>query len=929
MKSLFFCIAVFFILAIQPSSFARESLFVPGNCAQDSLDAVVEDSSYMFYISRVADGDHIFRKPTNAQVIVGSTNFNSGMINDPMGLIESRVAGLTTVKPGGNPNELYETRIRGLSSILGSTAPLVIIDGVLDADLQSLDPGDVESFEILKDVAATAFYGIRGANGVVLIRTKRGQSGDLRLSYNTYFNAENAIRRNDNMSGEEFVSLSNDLGIDYNRFGADTDWYDEILQTGLSQVHNLSVSGGSGQTDYYISMNYRCVDGTLKSSGFNRFNTRFNLNHRSLNDKLTIGINFGATFNQAELSNSDAFKYAAIYNPTAPVRSDDQQYEIYDGYFQQVLFDFYNPVAMIEQNTHNGGDKWWNAQLMGTYEIFSSLDFHLSYAYQTASNLENHYFSKYSFGTGLNRNGLAEKEVHDTYNQMINTSFVWNPDLQQTNLTVMAGYAYQEFINEGFMVNGGDFITDAYTYNRLNAANDFDNGLGFINSYKNSNKIIGFYGSAIFDWKQTYFLSVVGRYDGSSRFGADEKYGFYPGVSAGVDLAQIITLDILDLFKIRLGTGRSGQGFAQSNLSQDLVDEGWGHFFYGSDFTPFYSLINQKDESLKAPSKTEINIGVDFQLWQGRVYGSFDYYSNSIKDLLMERNVATPPNLVRQKWLNIGELKNNGWELSVSGVAVKTNSILYEPSLIMSKYIDNSTGSLSDAENGFGERFLDIGGFWGNSQVVYVAENSPIGDYWGYEYEGISEDGNWIHKDLNDDGEIRFEDKRKIANGMPKFELGFGNTLKYRSWDVNLFFKGVFGYDLLSQYKLRYGYPNIVTSYNPSKTAVDFKNANGTYLTSYSGPYSTCHVEKGNYFKLANFNIGYNFNLAETSVVRGLRLYLMGQNLFVLTNYSGSDPEARYNSDVSYDLSQLAPGFEPVNSWLMTRSFALGLRATF
>jgi len=856
----------------------------------------------------------------------GANDFNQGHIYDPLGLAEGRVAGLSITKPGDDPNTKYDARIRGLSNIHGNTMPLIVVDGYLDASLENVDPADIESMTVLKDAAATAFYGIRGANGVILISTKQGGYNNNFVTYNASMNVENAIRRQPAMNRDEYLAFSNELDFaQATDLGYDTDWYDEILQTAISQAHNLSVSGGNLTRKYYGSVNYRGVDGVLANSGFDRLSTRFNVEQKALKDKLTLNLGVAGTMNHSEYGNSEAFHYAPVYNPTAPVRSDDPAYNVWDGYFQQILFAYYNPVALVNQTENDGKYSLFNIRLRGNYALTDNLSVNASYSLQSAGESHNRYISKYSLGDGINRNGLAFKSSDSHNNQLVEAGFKWNDWFDFGDFTIESGYSYQEFVNEGFYAEGGDFITDAYTYNSLAAANDFKSGLGNVGSYKNSTKIIGWHGRVNYSWKERLFLNVVGRYDGSTMFGENVKNGFYQGISAGVDFARFMEYSsFLEILKLRVGYGKSGQTIDSNYRSLTLMGQSNYSIFYNGTYMPSYSMDNVAYPDLKASAKTEINIGVDFN-FKSIVDGSLDYYTNTISDLVWPWSQPEYP--YAAYWYNSGELHNSGLELNLNAYLFQDKKITWFPSIILTNYFNTSLGTFSDPEKGlnFQERHYLYPAGPGSSEFgkIIVQENEKIGNFYGLTYEGISETGNWLFEDLNNDQIISSEDQRIIGNAMPKVELGFGNYLTCDHWDLSVFFKGIFGYDMVNEYRATYGVPRNVTSYNVPRTVKEMMSDNGEYLRDWA-KFSSYYLEKGNYFKLDNFSLGYNVNLSAKSTIRDLRIYLTGNNVFVITSYSGSDPEIRY-SDSRFEYNPLAPGMERMSEWLMTRSFALGV----
>lgn len=871
---------------------------------------------------------------TSAVASVKEEDFNDGNVQSPEGLLQGKVAGLTITRPGGNPNGGYNIRLRGLSTLGDNTQPLIVIDGVIGASLDNVDPSDIASMDVLKDASAGAIYGTRGASGVIIVTTKTGKAGKMVVDYNGYVNFESPYRFQPVLSASEWRKFSSEVGLGTD-YGSSTDWFDEITDNAISQVHNVAVSGGNSSTTYRMSFNYRDVPGVALNTGFNRINSRINLIHKALNDRLTLSMNLGGTWGTSQYGYDDAFRYATIYNPTAPVRSADPEFDKYGGYFEQVLFDYYNPVSILEQNTNDGTNKRVNLYIRGAYEIVDNLIFDMFYSLQTESDVRSSYRASTSFWTGRDRTGLARKSYDDRFNQLFETTLRWTGDLSNGTIDVVGGYSYQDFTNEGFYAEGGDYITDQFGYNRLSAALDFNNGLGDINSYKNTNKLVAYFGRINFNWNQTWFLSASGRYEGSSRFGENNKWGFFPAVSGGVELANFINSSSVNNLKFRISYGETGNNLANSYLSIQRLGPG-SNFLVNGEWVPSYGPVSNANPDLRWEVKKETNIGVDYAFFNDRLYGAVDYYTRKTEDLLQNVTVPVPPNLFNRTWTNVGELKNSGLEVLVNWKAVENSNFTYTPSLAFTSYLKNEIVSLSDSARGIQYGIRDIANMGSpgqnNTPMIRVEEGLPIGQIWGLIYEGIADNGDWVHKDVNGDGEISNADRAVIGNGLPNVEIGFGNAFTFGNWDANLFFRGVFGHDLVNSYRAFYEVPNVIGSYNVIETARELKGSNGTLLNTSQGTFSSLHVENASYLSLNNFSIGYNFDLSQGSAFRKIRVYAMGNNLFVITGYKGSDPEVRYadNAEDNADnANPLAPGIDRRNTWYMTRSFALGIKLEF
>ncbi|MCX6302341.1 MAG: SusC/RagA family TonB-linked outer membrane protein [Bacteroidia bacterium] len=880
---------------------------------------------------------------TSAISSVKSDEFNKGNLNTPEQLIVGKVAGLSVSKAGGDPNGGYTIRLRGLSTIGANTQPLVVIDGVVGGSLENVDPNDIESMSVLKDGSAASIYGTRGSSGVILVTTKQGKKGTSVIEYNVYGTAEMVAKNYPVMTATEWRALKTEINQEYSNtigtdFGESTDWFKEIEQTALTQVHNLSLSGGTDKSNYRASINYHNGEGVMRTTGFKQLNGRINLTQKALNDKLTFDVNLGATQRESQYGFPAAFRYATQYNPTAPVKSDDALYDKYDGYFQQVLFDYYNPVAILELNKNDGQSRMMNLSLKGAYEIIKGLTLDAFYAIQSSDDLGGTYYDKNDYWGGMNRTGLASRSANSSFSRLFESTAHWTGDVTAgTNLTVLGGYSYQDFTYEGFYAEGGDFLTDNFTYNNLNAALDFKNGKGTITSYKNDHKLIAFFGRVNLNINSTWFLTASARYEGSSRFGADSKWGIFPSIGGGVDLSRLVNLSFVDNLKLRASYGVTGAEPPSSYLSLLRMGPS-GNFFYNGAFVPGYSPVSNANTDLKWEKKGEIDAGFDFALFKSRVSGAFDFYTRTTTDLLWQYGVPVPPNLYNQAWMNLGKLKSSGLELTLTWHAVEKQDFSYSVTVTPSYSLGNTLVSLSGTFNGadlsYGVQDLGDMGSPGQNQtpLTRVEEGKPLGQILTYVYEGIDDDGKFIFKDVDGDGSIGASDRTVTGNGLPKFQTGFGNTLNYKNWDLNVFFRGVFGHDLINSFRGFFEVPNYITSYNLPNSTTDMRSSTGKLLNVSSGTLSSKDVENADFVSLDNMSVGYNFNLPKSGQFSKIRVYLGGNNLFYITKYKGVDPNPRY-TDSATDLgtygSTLVPGVDRRSEWFRTRSVTFGANFVF
>ena len=907
--------------------------------AQTTLDVVLVPAlSTLNEVVVVGYGTQKKREVTSSIATVKSDEFVKGSIQDPVQLIQGKVAGLAISRPGGDPNGAYDIRLRGMSTIGANIGPLIVIDGVIGGSLDNVDPNDIESINVLKDGSAAAIYGTRGSSGVILVTTKKGRKGTATIEYNVYGTAEMVAKNTDVMNATEWRALSKETGLGKD-FGANTDWFKAIEQTAFTQVHNLSMSGGSDKTSYRASVNYHDNQGIMINTGFKQLNGRINISQKALNDKLTIDLNLGATEKDRQLGFTDAFKYATIYNPTAPIRSTDAAYTQYDGYFQQVLFDYANPVMIAEKDKNEAKNRLLDLSLKGSYEIVKGLVVDASYSTETSGNLQGQYYDKNDVYVGNSRTGLANRTEDNSVSRLFESTVHYLGDVTpDININAVVGYSYQDFTYEGFHAEGGNFLTDDFSFNNLSAALDFKNGKGTITSYKNSNKLIGFVGRLNLNIKSMYFISASARYEGSSRFGSANKWGLFPALSGGVDLSKLIDVSFIDNLKIRANYGVTGNQPIDSYLSILRLGPS-GNFFYNGAFVPSYSPTSNANPDLKWERTGQFDAGLDFSLFKSTLSGTFDFYTKTTTDLLWPFEVPVPPNLFTTAEVNIGKLRSSGIELTLNYNVIKKGDFNYAVTLTPSYNLENTLVSLSGTYNGskltYGQKDLSDMGSPGQNQVplTRVEEGKPIGQLLALVFNGIDEAGNMTFVNENKDGTIDQADRRVIANGLPKFLMGFGNVVTYKNWDLNVFFRGVFGHHLVNSFRGFYEVPDMITSYNLPKTATDMRNpTTKTLLNVSSGTLSSKDIENASFVSLDNLSLGYNFTLPKTSQFSKIRLYLAGNNLFYITKYKGVDPNPRYvdsATDMGTYNSPLVPGIDRRNTWFRTRSITFGANFVF
>ncbi len=896
---------------------------------RSEVDVTLSAGQELEEVVVVGYGTQKSKEVTSAITSVKEEDFNKGNVTNPAQLLQGKVAGLSISRPGANPNGGFNIRLRGLSTVGANTQPLVVIDGIIGADLSTVDPNDIASIDVLKDGSAAAIYGTRGASGVILITTKKGKEGTAQIDYNGFVTADIVTNTVDVLSADEYRNFAGGSNGDLTGtdLGSNTDWFDEITQTGISQTHNLSLSGGSASTSYRVSMNYRDNEGTAVNTGFEQLNARINLQQKALNDRLRVTFNVSGTTRDEQRGFDQAFRYATIYNPTAPIRDDKPEFDIYDGYFQQVLFDYFNPVAILEQNRNDAERKLVLANIRGDYEIIDGLTISANYSVERTNEIEGRYYDRNSFWVGRDRNGQAEVRNDESQTELFQSTAEYVQEFGGLTFKALGGYEFQEFTFQGSGINNGNFLTDAFSFHNIGAGLDDDNGLAGIFTYKNNYRLIAFFGRVNFNFQDNYFLTASLRREGSSRFGEGNQWGWFPAVSGGVTLSNLLDIPGVDNLKIRGGYGVTGNIPGESYLALQRFGS-TGNFLVNGQWVPRFGPVSNPNPDLKWETKEDISVGVDFAFMDYKLTGSLDFYTTTTNDLILPFDVPSPPNLFSSTFVNVGELQNTGLEAVFNYNVVSTPDFTWTTSLNGTWYITNDIVSLSTDDFDFGG-VRDIANLGSPGQngtpLIRIEEGAPIGQIWGLEYVGVSEDGQWIHADTNGDGTVDDqEDRTVIGGGLPDGQLGWNNTFTFGNFDFSFFIDGVFGHDLVNTFRAFYEAPEAINSYNILSSTV----GSDVQRLAAAPKFSSLHVEDASFIRLNNTTLGYSFDMPAGGSFRKLRLYVTGERLFYITDYLGVDPEPRF-SDGGGTFGPLAPGIDRRNTWYRTAAVTFGLQFGF
>lgn len=879
---------------------------------------------------------------TGSIATVKSEDFVQGVISDPITLITGKVAGLAVTRPGGSdPNADSDFSLRGAVSREGSSKPLIVIDGVPGGDLRTIAPQDIESIDVLKDGSAAAIYGSRATGGVILVTTKRGKNGPARVAYSGYVSTDVISRKYDMLDAEQYRAVAKVTGREANDMGADTDWFDELTRTPTSHGHNLSVSGGTGKTDYYASVNYQDYQGMDISSSRKFVNGTLRLNTKALSDKLDFGIMLTNSFDTKSFADYYGFGQALNMNPTFPVTNPDGTFFEAPQIAQGSLW---NPVANTRYNTNDSKEKRFLSTVNLSYAFTDNLSARLSYSYTSQDFLNGKYTDNrllYMQQSGIN--GQAERNQSNNTDNVFEGIIDYQKQLGSHNLNVLVGYSYQNIFEEGFGAGNNNFNTNAFLYYNLGAGSALNNlspnfrrdGV-FVDSYANERTLLAYFGRVIYDYNEKYLLNVSVRREGASVLGADNKWGNFVGVSGGWILTKedfMGNASLVQNLKLRAGYGVTGN---QEGLSpyQSLATVGpypWKsmYAFYGTPDNPSwimpYGPTINPNSGLMWETKNEFNAGVDFVLLN-KISGSIDYYDRRIKNLIGSYTAQLPPNIFDYIYANAGEMRNSGVELLLEAQIVKKEKFNWNATFVGSQNTNKIVSVSSDQFFGSSQPVTDIGLGYG-AEVQNLAEGQSISAFYGKKFAGFTDDGKWLFYNKAGEAvgvsEVGDDDYQFLGNGIPRYNLGLTNTFTYGRFDASIFIRSALDFQVLNSKRIFHGNVNNFGSTNMLVSELDWVSdadypTTGRPVPKHTGEqtFSDYYLEKGDYLKIDNVTVGYTFP------VYNLRVYASALNLAVLTGYSGMDPELGVSPFSG-------PGVEFRDYFPRTRTFTLGLSANF
>lgn len=875
---------------------------------------------------------------TSSITTIQSSDLNQGVYTSPAQLLQGKVPGLT-VSNSGDPNAAPSITLRGASTLRTGAAmePYYIVDGVPGVDLSLVATDDIESIDILRDATATAIYGSKAANGVIIVTTKHGHAGTARVTYNGYMAVESVSKNLDLASAADLRTYAANNGFELtNDMGANVDWQKEVQRTGISHNHNLAVSGGNARSGYNVSLNYLNHEGIIRSSEMERFGARALAHSKVLKDhlQLSLGVNASQTTKKGietqeqGISVTDAMVY---YSPCQAVRNDDGTWTESTSTTQ-----YYNPLSMINEDTRQ--TVYRRMQLTGKADLnlLKDLTWTAQYSYMYDQNVLSEYHSTKS--QIVKNNGQATRSTYMNNKEVFETFANYNHSFPGYHrVGAMIGYSWEQTNqDDGFGLTVKDFYNDAVKYYNLSYANKIDGMDGVESGAESTLRMISFYGRLNYSYASRYNFQATLRRDGSSAFGKNNRWATFPSVSAAWRIGEeefIRNLGIFSDLKLRVGYGVSGNslGFDAYSARRTYGVSGWFQYTDENGVTTdkhTLAATNNANPDLKWERTGMFNIGVDFGFFNSRLTGTIEYYDKRTSDLIYYYPVSTNRYPYGTMTANVGDISNRGIELTINAIPVQNDDWQWTTTLNLS-HNRNRVEKLSNAA--FSVKYQDLGYPWiaGNTNVAVqrLMEGCPIGQFYTYEFAGHDENGIsqfWVYDPATGKrtGEKTIKpedtDRTKTGSAQPKLTLGWTNNLSYKNWTLNLFFQGMFGNKIFNALRAQY---NSVTLIKQGKNVLREALTNQNYGDVNSQSPSDRYIENGSFMRLSSMTLSYNFGKLK-GWVDNLSVYATCNNVFTLTSYKGADPEV--------SLGGLTPGIDWRKDYYPhTRTFMFGMKVSF
>lgn len=874
---------------------------------------------------------------TSAISHVSEKDFLTVSSPDPKMLIQGKVPGVSITNTGaGDPNNMAGIQIRGVSSRSAGLGPLIVIDGVPGGDLSNVNVNDIASFDILKDGAASAIYGTRGSNGVVVVTTKKGsKDGAVHTSYSATLSWDKAKKELDMMSAQDYRDVRlgwGDRGVD---LGGNLDWLDAVTRTGFAMQHTLTISGGNENSNYRVTADYRDANGIDLRSNREEYGARASVMHTTKGGLFTINMNVAPRIIYRDASDWSVFKDALEANPTTPLMDPNDPSKYYD-FFGQITGS--NPVERQKLETDHADTKLldWDGTVRLNLLPLLAKDGSSIHHLTTQIMFADH---QYSHDNTWFRPSTSTQAIHSghegegsrSYSKGRTFMVEWLTNYNarfadKHNVKGMVGYSYQYERYSGFNAENKDFPNDGLGADNLGSGEwAKEEGQVMMGSYKNDCKLISFFGRVSYDYDGKYLFTASLRHEGSSKFGKNHKWGNFPAVSAGWRISQenfMKDITWIDDLKIRGDYGVTGNQDFGSYKSISTMS-GFGDYYYNGKYFQVWGPGNNVNPDLKWEKGKNWNIGLDFSVLNNRIYGSLNYFNRRQQDLLGDYTVPVPPNIHNETFVNVGTMKNSGFEFDLNFNVVDTKDFSYSFGLIGStmsnKFVDFSNSEYVGRDYDNRVSTQDPYPYY---TLQRIEKGQSVGNFHMWRYAGISSEGEWLVYDKDGDiiraSQATDDDRCIVGNGMPKFTMSTTHNFRYRNFDLALFFRGAFDYDIFNIHDFYYGTRNFTGNQLKKAYGKNFDiSPNATTVVS------DYFLERGDYFKLDMITLGYTLRLPQCRFLDRVRVYGSVKNVFTLTKFSGVDP-------TSYDVNGLEPGATGSRSYYpQTRQFIAGVQIDF
>ena len=903
-----------------------------------------EDNTVLNEVVVVGYGTMRRKDVTSSITTVQAKDLNKGVFSDPASMLQGKVAGLT-VTTSGDPNGTPSITLRGASSLREGAAmqPYYVIDGIPGVDISMVSPDDIESIDVLRDATATAIYGSKAANGVIIITTKTGGKTErTNVSYNGYVAFDKVSKTLDVASANDIRNYVKANGIDYAYDkSANTDWQKEVLRTGVSHNHNLSINGGGAKTKYMASINFMDRQGVVDGSHMNRLNIRSLLSSKVLKERLELSVGLNAMYGKNEnmsmgkggngsgnegKSVLDAMNY---FNPTIPIKNADGTWSTGDGSAN------YNPLSIINEDPSE--TIWKRNQIVAkaSLKIIEGLVWNANYSFDHFQSTFSSYHSHSTQLVPYNAyNGTANRSTYFGNNHTFETYVNYDQTFAKVHkLALMAGYSWEERnTGDGFGLTVHNFFDDYLKWNQLTYAGAIDGMPAVQSGTKEKIRNISFYGRVSYSYNSRYMLQATIRRDGSSVFADGHRWGTFPSVSAAWNVTEepfMANQKVFDNLKLRLGYGVSGNALGFGAYSGVATYGATGTtFVYNGNSWAILGATKLANPDLKWESTGMFNVGLDYGFLNNRINGSIEFYHKKTKDLIWNYPVSTVIYPFDTIAANVGEITNKGVEFTINFDAIRTKNFNWMTTLNLS-HNKNTVDKLSNDKfqtSTFAQGDPMVAGVSANGYTQRVIEGEPLGTFYLYEYAGTGSDGKATYyvRDANGNktGETtsspEYKDRYIAGNAQPKLTFGWNNTLSLKNWTMTLFFTGVLGNKIYNGSRAHYTAPDFFAG---GKNVLKEFITDRPYSDNLSNIPSDRFLEKGDYLRLQTLTLGYTFDKLG-DWLQSLQIYATCNNVFTITGYKGLDPEVRMDG--------IDPGVDyRWSTYPHTRTFMAGLRVNF